>query len=261
MKNTIWFLLAVWQANLQSAMEYRAAFLTQAIGMILNNGMYFLIWVIFFDRFKEIRGWGIDEMVLLFGIVAAGFGLAAYFFGNVLSLSDIIAKGQLDYYLSLPQPVLVHALISRSISSGMGDFTYGVVTFLIFGKPTWDSSLRFGLGVLVAATVFISFLVIAHSLAFWLGNSQILSMQASNAMITFAIYPINLFDGSGKFILFTIIPAAFVGAVPAEFVQSFSWKTLGLLCLGTSILVGLAITVFYKGLRRYESGSAIQSQI
>lgn len=255
------FLLAVWKANLQSAMEYRAAFLTQVIGMILNDGMYFLIWVIFFDKFKEVRGWGIDEMILLYAIAAGGFGLAAYFFGNMANLADIIAKGQLDYYLSLPKPPLVHALVSRSIASGMGDFSYGVLTFLIFGPATWEATLRFLLGVFAAMIVFISFLVIVQSLAFWLGHSQVLGMQAMNAILTFGIYPINLFEGSGKFILFTLIPAAFVGAIPAEFVHKFSWTTLGLLLTGTTILAILASLVFYMGLRRYESGSAIQTQL
>lgn len=56
--NNLKFLFAVWKANLQSAMEYRASFLSQMIGMMVNNAIYFLIWVIFFDRFKEVRGWG-----------------------------------------------------------------------------------------------------------------------------------------------------------------------------------------------------------
>jgi ABC-type uncharacterized transport system permease subunit len=34
------FLLALWKANLIAAMEYRAAFLTQVVGMILNDGFY-----------------------------------------------------------------------------------------------------------------------------------------------------------------------------------------------------------------------------
>ena len=45
------FLLAIWKANLLSAMEYRVAFLSQAIGMVINDFMYFVIWIIFFDRF------------------------------------------------------------------------------------------------------------------------------------------------------------------------------------------------------------------
>ena len=106
LRRELTFLLALWKANLLAAMEYRAAFLSQVIGMILNNGIYFIFWVIFFDRFQEVRGWSLDEMFLLFGIVASGFGLGVYLFGNVTLLADVIASGRLDYYLSLPRPAL-----------------------------------------------------------------------------------------------------------------------------------------------------------
>ena len=49
------FLLAIWKSNLLSAMEYRVAFLTQVFGMMLNNFMYFTIWIIFFNRFNDVR--------------------------------------------------------------------------------------------------------------------------------------------------------------------------------------------------------------
>ena len=65
------FLLAIWQANLLAAMEYRVAFLSQVIGMMLNNGIYFIFWILFFDRFQAVRGWALNDMLLLFGVVAA----------------------------------------------------------------------------------------------------------------------------------------------------------------------------------------------
>ena len=92
------FLIAQWQANLASAMEYRAAFISQIVGMFINDAVYFVFWVVFFDRFKQIRGWDAADMFLLFSIVALGYGLAFTFFGNALQLSRVIAQGQLDYY-------------------------------------------------------------------------------------------------------------------------------------------------------------------
>jgi ABC-2 type transport system permease protein len=255
------FLAALWKVNLLAAMEFRAAFLTQVIGMMLNNAVYFLFWIIFFDRFKEVRGWVLSDMFLLFGIVAAGFGMASYLFGNALTLADIITGGRLDYYLALPRPVLLHTLASRSFPSGAGDFLYGCMSFFAAGSLRIDTIGRFTLGVLIAASIFLSFLVIVQSIAFWSGSAQMLGPQAMNAIITFAIYPITLFEGGARFLLFTIIPAALVGAVPAEFVRNFSWEHL-LLLLGASIIfVALALAVFYRGLKRYESGSAFQIQI
>lgn len=255
------FLLAIWQANLLAAMEYRVAFLSQVIGMMLNNGIYFVFWILFFDRFQQVRGWALNDMLLLFGVVATGFGAAVYLFGNVTALTEVIAGGRLDYYLSLPRPVLLHVLASGSIAAGVGDFTYGIFSFLAAGHYTVDALARFIFGVLIAMALFIAVLVIVHSTAFWLGQADVLAAQVFNALITFSLYPLTMFDGVARFLLFTILPAAFIGAVPAEFIRTFSWVTLGQLLLVTAIFLTLALVLFHRGLRQYESGSAIQTQV
>ncbi|MCU0494698.1 MAG: ABC-2 family transporter protein [Chloroflexaceae bacterium] len=261
MQRELRFLLALWKANLQAAMEYRAAFLSQVVGMILNNAAYFTFWILFFDRFQEVRGWNLNDMVLLFSTVAASFGLAVYLFGNVLTLADIIAGGKLDYYLALPRPVLLHVLASRSIASGLGDFSYGLVTFLLVSWHSPDALARFLVGLVCGGTVLLAFLVLVQSLAFTIGNASQLSGQAVNAMLTFAMYPLALFDGNARLLLFMLIPAAFLGSVPVAFTQAFSWPNLLLLAGGAALFLALALLAFYRGLRRYESGSAMQIQV
>jgi ABC-2 type transport system permease protein len=251
------FLVALWKTNLLSAMEYRGAFLSQVAGMMLNNAMYFTFWLIFFDRFKNVRGWGLQDMLLLFGIVACGFGLGVLLFGNVLNLAEVIASGRLDYYLALPRPVLLHVLASRLIPSGLGDFTYGILSFAVAGDYEGPTIVRFAVASLLSMTVFVAFLATVQALAFWLGNASLLSGQALNAVLVFAMYPITLFDGSARFLLFTLIPAAFIGAVPAEFVRSPDMRLLLQLTAAAAITATLAWSVFYAGVRRYESGSAI----
>ncbi|MEK6221511.1 MAG: ABC-2 family transporter protein [Chloroflexota bacterium] len=261
LKRELKFLFALWQANLLAAMEYRVAFISQMLGMMLNNVVYFMYWVVFFDRFNTVNGWVLSDMLLLFGIVASGVGLGVVLFGNVTMLSEVISGGRLDYYLSLPRPVLIHVLASRSSGSGYGDFLYGLISFFFAGQLDPGSFVRFIFGVIISMTIFVSFLVIAHSLAFWVGNASMIGQQAMNAIITFSIYPITLFDGTAKLILLTIIPAAFVGAIPAEFVRAFSWGNLFQLLFAAAGLLGLSILIFSSGLKRYESGSAIQVRL
>ena len=73
--------------------------------------------------------------------------------------------------------------------------------------------------------------------------------------------PITLFDNTAKLLLFTLIPAALMGALPAQFVHSFSWVILTEIFLGSLVFLGLAVAVFRLGLRRYESGSGIQVEV
>jgi ABC-2 type transport system permease protein len=255
------FLVAIWKANLLSAMEYRASFLSQMIGMMLNNAMYFIIWVLFFDKFNNVNGWGLKDMYVTFGITASAFGLVSLLFGNAFFLGEIITKGRLDYYLSLPRPVLLHALASRTIASGLGDFTYGFLSYAFSGMFSWIGFLRFILAVILSGVVFAAFMIIIQSLSFWIGDSVNFASTAVNAMITFAIYPITLFDNLAKLILFTLIPAALMGAVPATFTIAFSWQLLAELLVGAIVFLGLAVTIFERGLQHYESGSGIQVEL
>ena len=161
----------------------------------------------------------------------------------------------------MPRPVLLHAVTSRSISSGIGEIIYGIISFLLSGYFTWIGLGRFIIGVMLACIVFASFLIIAHSLTFWLGNASALARLLMNAILTFALYPISLFEGPAKFLLFSIIPAALMGSIPASLVRDLTWQNIAGLILGAFIVLGLAIIVFHSGLRRYESGSAIQIEV
>ncbi|MRR31146.1 hypothetical protein EG834_12675, partial [bacterium] len=189
------------------------------------------------------------------------FGLAGILFGNAFNLSDIIVNGRLDYYLSLPRPTLLHILASRSVPSGMGDFLYGFISYAASGQFTMDGLGRFILAIIMATAIFIAFLVSVQSLSFWTGTGGTFTILATNAIVTFALYPITLFNQGAKLILFLIVPAAFMGAVPAGFVRAFNWPTLGLMTLASVGFLGFAILLFTFGLRRYESGSAIQVEV
>ncbi|MEW6083925.1 MAG: ABC-2 family transporter protein [Chloroflexota bacterium] len=255
------FLLALWQANLQGAMEFRAAFFTQVIFMMINNGVYFLFWVLYFDKFNEVRGWDLRAMTLLFGIAATSWGIGSFFFGNFVSLAEVIAGGRLDYYLSLPRPVLLPVLASKSIGSGMGDLIYGAGSFILSGYFTPDGFLRYLLGVLTGVCIFVGFMVIVQSLSFWLGNTTALSQFSIGALLTFSLYPSALYDATTKLILLTLLPAALIGTIPAEFVREFSVQQLFQLTAGAGVFLSAAIFIFSKGLKRYESGSAIQVEV
>jgi len=200
-------------------------------------------------------------MYITYGVLASAFGLVSLLFGNAFTLSEIINNGRLDYYLSFPRPVLLHAVSSRMISSGMGDFTYGFISYALSGQFAWDGFLRFVLATLLAASVFAAFLILVQSLAFWFGMMSNFSNLTLNAMITFGIYPITLFDNYAKLILFTLIPAALMGAVPAEFITQFTWQSLAQLLASALVFLFLAVRVFRVGLKRYESGSAIQVEV
>ena len=263
LRSELAFLKELMVMNLSSAMEYRASFITQIVGMFINNGIYFIFWLIFFDEFGgAVAGYVVEDIYLLFAIVTLGFALAHMFTANTGSnLAYLIAQGRLDYYLVLPRNLLTHVIFSRMSVSTIGDLTFGVTAYLFTGRFHPVEIGLFLVAAVLSAVVMSGFAVIAGSLAFFMGNVQQMSTQAMNAVLTFSLYPNSLFSGPARFVLFTLIPAGFIGAVPVEIVKERSLVLL-LGLMGAAVIIWVvAAVVFYVGLRRYESGSAINVNI
>lgn len=259
MPHLLKFVLYIWQRNFVSALQYRVSFLLQTIGMMLNNTIFIVFWVLFFERFGVVKGWGMPDILLLTGIATFIFGASVLLFGNVTKLAGIIANGGLDYFLSFPKPALLHLLISRSVQSGLGDMIYGALCFALSGYLTPQSVPRFLLGAVLGVIILVSFLVIVGSLSFWLGNSELLASQATMSIITLSTYPSELFTGFTRGLLLVGIPALAVGALPANFTKNFSWEQLGILCLLAGGFLSAALIVFRQGLKRYESGNSFSA--
>jgi ABC-2 type transport system permease protein len=241
-----------------SVMAYRGAFLLQVFGMLLNDAMLLFFWWVLFTRLPTLRGWNLTQVMTLYGIVAFGFGVANVVCGNLGMVARIIVGGDLDYYLALPADPLVHLLVSRMSLSAWGDILFGLLVFLLAAPGRWRSLPLFLLLSLLAGVVLVSFSVLVGSLAFWLGSADTLSAQAFNALLTFGLYPAEVFPGAVQLLLYTLIPAAFIGALPAQLLNDFRWNRLALILLFSAGIATAARLVFQRGLRRYESGNLVR---
>ena len=243
--------------NLMSAMAYRGAFILQVIGMLLNDAMLLFFWWVLFDRLPSLQGWDLAGVMTIYGVVTFGFGIGIGVCGNAFRVAQIITGGDLDYYLALPADPLLHVLISRTSMPAWGDLLFGLIVFLIAAPGRWLSLPLFLLLGLVTACILVAFSVLVGSLAFWVGNADTLATQAINSMLTFSLYPIEIFPGAVQWLLYTIIPAAFVGSVPAGLLSDFDWRRLVMLGVFTAGMVLIAHLVFRLGLKRYESGNLV----
>ncbi|MBD2869147.1 ABC transporter permease [Paenibacillus arenilitoris] len=249
------FVLRSWTLNLAGAMEFRLSFLLTAGMMLLNNVVWIVFWGLYFGRFQVLNGWELHDVMMLWAISAGGFGLMATFFGNASRIANIIATGQLDVYLAQPKPVLLHVLISRMSVSAIGDVLFALLVFALFGDKSAAGIAKFGLALAIAAVIFIFFTVIVNCLAFWIGNTEGLSFQLFNALVTFTTYPTAIFKSWGKLVLFAVIPAGFISYLPIGLLREIDLPFL-IGALAVSVLLAAGGTLlFYRGLKRYASGN------
>jgi ABC-2 type transport system permease protein len=245
------------RANLRVQLEYPGAFFSQIAAMFLNDGAWVVFWVFFFSRFPVLHGWGLLDVISLWAITAAGFGIAHAIMGNSLQLAHLIVQGELDMWLAQPRAVLPHVLLGRSIPSAWGDVAFGYFVYFAFVRPDAARMALFVILSLGTALVFVALGVAAGSLSFFIGNSVSFADEWRYAVVTFATYPPGLFQGAVKLVLFSIIPAGFVSYLPVEALRSLSiGHALGALG-GAFVVLAASAVIFYSGLRRYESGNLI----
>jgi ABC-2 type transport system permease protein len=238
----------------REAAANRAGFWTQVVTMIVNNLVWVVFWGLFFRRVGTLRGWDSRSVYLLLAALCTSAGLVLGFLANTRAIGRMIADGELDAALALPTRPLLYLLVRRVNPINMGDVIFGVVLFLVAGHPTPLRTVTFVVAVFVAMVVLAGFLISAGSLAFFAGRDDTGEL-GFHTMLLFGAYPVDIFGSSARIILHTVLPAAFVAAVPARLVQHFD---LGVAVefVGAAVAFGvLAVVLFEAGLRRYTSGA------
>lgn len=249
------FIGAYMRANLATALEYRVSLVSQVAGMFINNALWVFFWALYFSRFPVVRGWTLEDVLVLWAVATTSFGLATGTMGNVLRIPRLIAEGQLDFYLVLPKNVLLHLLVSEMRLLHFGDLLFGPVLLLAVVRPAPVKVLVFAVAIVLSAMVLLGFLIFIGSLTFFIGNADAVSGQVVTSLIHFTTYPATIFDRGVRVILYTVLPAGLISTLPVELVREFDWIRLLWLAGAAAAFLGLGVWTFHRGLRRYESGN------
>ena len=232
----------------------RAALVSQMTVMALNDLVWIAFWLLFFRRIGSVRGWDGERVMRLRAVLTSAGGIALGVLANARRVGHMAVDGQLDAVLALPVPPLAHVLVRRMEAVNIGDLVFGLVLFVVAGSPTPARTAVFAGAVLASATLLTGFLVLTGSLAFFLGRNEGGDL-GFHAMILLGAYPVDVFAGVAKVLLYTAVPAAFVSSVPARLFENFS---VGLAALLAGIAAAFWLAgwaTFTLGLRRYTSGS------
>jgi len=247
-------LLATFRAALQEAAANPAALLSQMAVMIVNDGVWIVFWYLFFQEVGELGGWDLDGIILLQSVLTAAGGIALGVLANARRIGPLVLEGGLDPVLTLPVPTLGHVLLRRIEPNNVGDLAFGVTLFAVAGHPTPARTAMFVVVVLASATLLTGFLVLTGSLAFFAGRGESGEL-GFHAMVLLGSYPVDIFAGTAKLLLYTAVPAAFVSTVPARLIQGFDASDAVALFGVAATVAAAGGIVFTVGLRRYTSGA------
>lgn len=247
-------LWAIMRGALADAAARPGALAAQMAVMIVNDTTWILFWVLFFGRTGNIRGWDGRGVLLLLSVLTTSGGIALGLLANARRIGVLAIEGRLDAVLTLPVRPLPYLLLRRVEPTNLGDLLFGIGLFAFAGDPTPARAAVFLLVVALSATLLTGFLVMMGSTAFFLGKSEGGEL-GFHAVLLLGSYPVDIFAGTTKLLLYTAVPAAFVSSVPARLVESFDLGGAVALAAVAAAFAVLAARVFSLGLRRYTSGA------
>jgi ABC-2 type transport system permease protein len=247
-------LLATTRLAFLEAWAKRSSFWFQVGVMVANDLFFVAFWVLFFGEVESVRGWDVERTLLLLSVLATVTGITMGLFANARSLGAMVADGRIDAALALPVDPLGY-LLTRSVDPALlGDLLFGPLLFVALGDLSPQRVAVYAAVTVAGSVVFLSFLVMLASTTFFLGRGDHGEL-GFQALLILSSYPIDIFGGATKLLLFTAVPAAFVTGLPTRLVDELSASTALLLGAVTAGFAVAAYALFSAGLRRYRSGS------
>ena len=246
------------KCNLKSVAEYKKSFFIQSVCMIFNDLFFLVFWIVVFNSNNgNINGTTMNDIMFIWSIPTIAYGIANFFFGGTNKLGTYLLEGGLDSFLVQPKSVIISVMLSGMEFSAFGDLLYGaVVGFIAVEFNIAKFILLLILGI-ISSIFFICTQTIIRLLTVFIGNTDNIERVYTNSMmINFASYPEVIYGSAVKFLIYTIIPSAYVSFVPIKIITTFDFKFVFLFIIALISYVGITFLIS-KNVFKYESGNNI----
>jgi ABC-2 type transport system permease protein len=246
--------------NLLKELQYRTAFISSIIGMILNDAFFIIQWIIIFSISDNIGGYGLREILILWGVAAGSYGVSHLFFYNANNIGEYIIHGKLDTYLVQPKNVLINVISSGLSAPAIGDILYGYIILIFIGVNPLIYILFTSL-IILGGIIQTAFYIIIQSLTFWLSNASIISESLSMALLMPSTYPESIFKGFIRILLYTALPLGFIIFIPTNIMINFNLMSLIIVLMFAIFISVLSFIIFNLGLKKYSSSNLMMARI
>jgi ABC-2 type transport system permease protein len=263
---TLKLILRSYSMYLKSTFEYRPAFVTDMITVIIAYLVSYLgIWILL-DKFKIIEGWTLYEVMLLFNLNLTAYSLTSFAFRTPMleDIEDMVRMGRFDIVLIRPVNSLVYMLLGRATAGYFGQLSLATVIFVLcFANLDiqWTvlKVIYFIFTIIGGTMIQASIYLVLGSLCFWVTRHNALWNTVMGDCREFINYPISIYGKIFQFIFTLVLPFAFINFYPATYLLDKSGVNLfhPMLQFGTPLVGIIAFLLAYKfwkiGVNRYES--------
>ncbi|SDY91650.1 ABC-2 type transport system permease protein [Proteiniborus ethanoligenes] len=251
--------LTLFKASFKSEAQYRFDFLINILGNILGLLGDFIIVVFILMRFKNINGWLLHEVALMYSVIEFGFGMYRLIGDGFNNFELLILSGKFDTLLIRPAPALVQVMLQKVDLKrlGMVAQALGVGIWGLQRCSFINNSFYFYLPLLLLASVIINMQIgiILAAVAFWTGKNEDIVVLGHYSTRTAAAYPATIYNNIFRHILTFVIPFFSLTYYPLVYYTGRSGNAFYLLAplFGIIAMTPISYLIWSLGIKRYSS--------
>ena len=245
--------------HLKSLLEYRASFIFGLLSQVFVFFGYYFIILALFNKFDNIKGFTLYEVLLTFAIIQFGFSINEIFARGIDTFDELIIDGSFDRLLIRPQPIILQVLCTK-IAWIRISRTIQAIIVLIIALVNLNIDWSIGkiivllLMLLSSVAIFFGIFLLMASYCFMTTKGLEIRNVFTDGGKHMAQYPIGIFRKGFIFIFTYIIPYAFVNYYPLLY---FLGKSNNKLYMFSPIIVLIYLIIpfyaFKKGIKKYAS--------
>ncbi len=245
--------------SIKTQIEYKASFIINSISQIFIFFSYYFMVLALFNKFNNIKGFTLYEVLLCFAIIHIGFAFNETFFRGIDKFEDYIIDGSLDRFLVRPRGILFQVLCMKVDFIKVLKIIQGIIILIISLMNlniVWNINKVIVLVLCIISSILIFFglFVLTSSYCFITVQGLEVKNLFTDGGKHMAQYPIGIYRKGMVFIFTYIIPYAFINYYPILY---FLDKTNNILYMFSPLLVLLflvpCLLSFKFGLKHYSS--------
>jgi ABC-2 type transport system permease protein len=254
--------LAIIRSRVASQAVYRTSFAVELGSQVLLVLVEFVEVYVVFHQVDDLGGFDYAEVAVMYGLAAAGFGIADMVVGHVDRLPGYLRQGTFDSMLLRPLSALGQLVTSDFAMRRLGRVLTGLAVLAIalhVADVDWTPA-RAGLVVLTplaGAVIFSAVFIATSTIGFWVVEG----MEFANAFTYggnyLSSFPFTVFGSVIRRFFTFVVPVGFVAYLPALGLLGrpdplglpgwLSWCSLPVALL----TMAFALLLWRTGLRRY----------
>ena len=245
--------------HFKSLIEYKASFIFGLFSQVFVFLGYYFIILALFNKFDNIKGFTLYEVLLTFAIIQFGYSINEIFARGIDQFDDLIVDGSFDRLLIRPQPIIIQVLCSQIAWIRISRTIQAIIILII---SLFNLDIAWSIEkVIVLILMLLSSIIIFFGIFLLMASYCFVTVKGLEIRNLFtdggkhmAQYPIGIFRKGFVFIFTYIIPYAFVNYYPLLY---FLGKTDNKLYIFSPLVVIIYLIVpcyaFKKGVKRYAS--------